>query len=700
MDAGKTGAFIAQLRKEKGYTQKELAEKLNVSDKAISRWETGKGFPETTLLKPLSDELGVSISELLAGERIPEETIKEKADHVIVTSMEDSKKKLNSVKTLCIGLAVLLVICLLFTFLPVLTEPSAIEFVNASTTYMRYPLAHSGNDLCYGDLIHKELQNGYEYYLQDGTQRYVFTNIADASEPVLSYMHHSGGDGMIFGFRIGDNTVIKENEDLGIESNSLHNFLIDSGFHLAYDDLGFGRPTLIYVDGERCNWYTYSKENVFINICISAHKGNRLMGYDIGLIDSSLDVFFEEMLSGFPILLEDPYHLVTSEIEAAYPQWEPITITVSEGLAVEALYLYINGELIDKFTDSITFKMWGAPISVLITPEVPHEHAGEFIRSEETHRMEYTCGCPSPNNAEPHTDTDSDNACDVCGYPISSGNCPFEWIRSGTGHYKQALCDCCAYPTVEYHHVNYDEDMCCDICEYDLGQTEPANHFLRDQAGAAWLHEIAAEEIAQIEIIRKAVGAAPGTLKSIARSCDKQTIAQTFADYWQMTVTPVTAQEKPSDTIALVTVTFTLNDGTEYKLSVAGGYFYDTNGHIWKLRYIPTFREGTVYTKCFGFIASQETAEIWYLDPYSAAYPDYSVCQIPIDEIEFIVVDSYVPPEGGFEGYSIKTEFGDLGFESWDIFHIPGDYTHGRPTIYKLIGLNLYELIDRYRSDP
>ena len=57
MDIQKTGLFLAELRKQKGYTQKELAEKLMVTDKAVSRWETGRGLPDTSLLKALSDFL-------------------------------------------------------------------------------------------------------------------------------------------------------------------------------------------------------------------------------------------------------------------------------------------------------------------------------------------------------------------------------------------------------------------------------------------------------------------------------------------------------------------------------------------------------------------------------------------------------------------------------------------------------------------
>lgn len=96
MDAKETGRFIAELRKEKGYTQKELAEKLMVTDKAISRWETGRGFPDTSLLKPLGDILDVSVSELLAGKRLDETERGEKTDEIILESLNYSKRMLAS----------------------------------------------------------------------------------------------------------------------------------------------------------------------------------------------------------------------------------------------------------------------------------------------------------------------------------------------------------------------------------------------------------------------------------------------------------------------------------------------------------------------------------------------------------------------------------------------------------------------------
>ena len=69
MDANKIGSFIKELRIQKVMTQKDLAEQINCTDKAVSRWETGRGIPEVSLLMPLAKALDVSVNELLSGER-------------------------------------------------------------------------------------------------------------------------------------------------------------------------------------------------------------------------------------------------------------------------------------------------------------------------------------------------------------------------------------------------------------------------------------------------------------------------------------------------------------------------------------------------------------------------------------------------------------------------------------------------------
>ncbi|MBR0406007.1 MAG: helix-turn-helix domain-containing protein [Eggerthellaceae bacterium] len=65
-----TGATIKELRERKAMTQADLAGKLSVSDKAVSKWETGKGYPDITLLEPLAQALGVSIAELISGNTV------------------------------------------------------------------------------------------------------------------------------------------------------------------------------------------------------------------------------------------------------------------------------------------------------------------------------------------------------------------------------------------------------------------------------------------------------------------------------------------------------------------------------------------------------------------------------------------------------------------------------------------------------
>ena len=88
MDQIKIGKFIAEERKEKKYTQRELADKLSISDKTISKWERGNGFPEVSLLLPLCNELDITVNELLSGERLQEMDYKKKAEENMMNLIE------------------------------------------------------------------------------------------------------------------------------------------------------------------------------------------------------------------------------------------------------------------------------------------------------------------------------------------------------------------------------------------------------------------------------------------------------------------------------------------------------------------------------------------------------------------------------------------------------------------------------------
>ena len=90
MDQRKIGKFIAALRKEKGLTQEQLGEKLGVTNKTVSRWENGNYMPDVEMLSLLSEEFGVSINELISGERLAAEDFKNAADDNLVTALNSS----------------------------------------------------------------------------------------------------------------------------------------------------------------------------------------------------------------------------------------------------------------------------------------------------------------------------------------------------------------------------------------------------------------------------------------------------------------------------------------------------------------------------------------------------------------------------------------------------------------------------------
>ena len=116
MDQIKTGQFIKACRKEKNLTQREVAEKLNISEKTVSKWETGNGLPEVSLMLPLCELLSISVNELLSGERLDEKQYIEKAERNMISLMDEkaqSKKKiilavLVALVTLVAGLTLIL----------------------------------------------------------------------------------------------------------------------------------------------------------------------------------------------------------------------------------------------------------------------------------------------------------------------------------------------------------------------------------------------------------------------------------------------------------------------------------------------------------------------------------------------------------------------------------------------------------------
>lgn len=126
MDLQKIGKFIKEQRKKKNLTQVELADKLGVSEKSVSKWECGNGMPDASLMLPLCKELGISANELLSGKVLSENEYRQQAEQnlcVLKSTQEKNSKLLLSIEfvILYFTLAVFLGLLSVFSFVEMAT---------------------------------------------------------------------------------------------------------------------------------------------------------------------------------------------------------------------------------------------------------------------------------------------------------------------------------------------------------------------------------------------------------------------------------------------------------------------------------------------------------------------------------------------------------------------------------------------------
>ena len=134
MDQEKIGKFIAQCRKENGYTQASLAEKLGITDRAISKWENGKSMPDASIMLELCELLKINVNELLTGEHIIMDDYKEVAEKNLVemkTQKEAANKKV-----------ILVVIVLVIMFILLLSAWFAGQNIGANLGKFIYNISH------------------------------------------------------------------------------------------------------------------------------------------------------------------------------------------------------------------------------------------------------------------------------------------------------------------------------------------------------------------------------------------------------------------------------------------------------------------------------------------------------------------------------------------------------------------------------
>lgn len=133
IDAKKTGAFIAECRKEKQWTQKQLGEQLGVTDRAVSKWETGRSLPDISLIEPLCTVFEISVSEFLSGKKIKPEEYRKETENLLIKTIGEHQ---------LLGFQVVLH---LLSFLAVLA--CYVPFILERDTWL--PALNPGNGLCW-----------------------------------------------------------------------------------------------------------------------------------------------------------------------------------------------------------------------------------------------------------------------------------------------------------------------------------------------------------------------------------------------------------------------------------------------------------------------------------------------------------------------------------------------------------------------
>lgn len=153
MDLVKIGKYIAGKRKALGMTQKQLAEKLNMSDKSVSKWERGICLPDVSVYMELCEILRISINEFLAGEDIDAENVEKKSEDNIIQVTKDSKKKqknLKSILAVVTTFAVIMVLVLGAVFVHKVMQPkNYITAVDRTSAEMKTAELLSGADGAY-----------------------------------------------------------------------------------------------------------------------------------------------------------------------------------------------------------------------------------------------------------------------------------------------------------------------------------------------------------------------------------------------------------------------------------------------------------------------------------------------------------------------------------------------------------------------
>ena len=129
MDQTKIGSFIRELRKEKGLTQEQFAQKFNVTQKCVSRWESGRNLPDFSILQDIAEELDVSVIELLNGEKCAAENEKEVILQLIDYSSDNIKNRIVNLEEIDFITWTLWILCIILLLIGVFIQHETISLM-------------------------------------------------------------------------------------------------------------------------------------------------------------------------------------------------------------------------------------------------------------------------------------------------------------------------------------------------------------------------------------------------------------------------------------------------------------------------------------------------------------------------------------------------------------------------------------------
>ncbi len=236
MDQIKIGRFISSNRKDLGMTQAELAEKLGVSDKSVSKWERGVCLPDVSLYQDLCSELGITINEFFAGERLENEEIEPQSEKNIMDIAQDGDNRSKRQRMKIVILAVVAVMLAIGIIVAVHTLKSEGHFMS---NYLRAYTADADGEAVIDIMKHMDEYVSLVQYDVDES----YSNVSITVDEFLNGEKISEANKLKSDFVINNDELIEENEEMPDEARG------SSGIIAVFFNQNDNEYTLTISDG-------------------------------------------------------------------------------------------------------------------------------------------------------------------------------------------------------------------------------------------------------------------------------------------------------------------------------------------------------------------------------------------------------------------------------------------------------------------